>query len=454
VTTPINPYPGNTAWPSSWQGSRLTGRFVDILGQPIQGYITLTPSAAAVLDSLNNVVVLPATRKVTLDATGAFDVVIPATDDPDMNPTNFTYTVQEVVHGGRSYSINAPMNKTQDLADIAPVPSSNGVTIVRGEPGVGVKPGGSVGQILAKASAADFDTTWINPPAGSGGSSVVDQEVVRDTIASALRAGSGVNIVTDDAADTITISATGGGGGGNVAYVTSQAAADALPANTLAILLEAIGYNLTPVQTSRAYSYDGTVYYNTITVPMSAPTPGNLLLLFVGVDKDSGGGHTTPTGWTQFHATNGASVSGAAYFKIAAGGETSVSASWNTYARSASAIVFEMPIKNAIQVTQRAMPYSDVATAESVASLTTALASAGVAFAWSVADSWDSRGAATLTAGWTYLGSSTPPGSTTPTSVPSMEVAVKAVVQGETPSVTFYSGSFVDQSAAGMAVIK
>ncbi|WP_052265424.1 collagen-like protein [Ruegeria sp. ANG-R] len=39
----------------------------------------------------------------------------------------------------------------------------------KGDPGAGVAPGGAVGQILAKASEADHDTHWVDPPSGSGG---------------------------------------------------------------------------------------------------------------------------------------------------------------------------------------------------------------------------------------------------------------------------------------------
>jgi hypothetical protein len=38
----------------------------------------------------------------------------------------------------------------------------------RGVHGAGVPVGGSQGQILAKATSNDYDTLWINPPAGAG----------------------------------------------------------------------------------------------------------------------------------------------------------------------------------------------------------------------------------------------------------------------------------------------
>lgn len=43
-----------------------------------------------------------------------------------------------------------------------------------GADGVGVPPGGTTGQVLAKASAADYDTAWVDQTGGGGGSSAQD----------------------------------------------------------------------------------------------------------------------------------------------------------------------------------------------------------------------------------------------------------------------------------------
>lgn len=158
TVTPINPYPGNAAWPAEWQGAVLTGRFIDVLGNPIVGSITFAPSVVAVLATAAKRIVLSVPREVTLDANGAFSITIPATDDPDMNPTGWTYTVTENFPNGRSYSVPAPMNVTSDLATLAPVPSSVGNAIVRGPQG---DPGVRVVAFGAPAPAGLPDNTII-----------------------------------------------------------------------------------------------------------------------------------------------------------------------------------------------------------------------------------------------------------------------------------------------------
>nr|DAE59934.1 MAG TPA: tail collar fiber protein [Caudoviricetes sp.] len=52
---------------------------------------------------------------------------------------------------------------------------------VQGEPGLGVPPGGATGQVLAKASNANYDTIWVDQTGGGGGG-VVTLESIEITI--------------------------------------------------------------------------------------------------------------------------------------------------------------------------------------------------------------------------------------------------------------------------------
>jgi hypothetical protein len=51
---------------------------------------------------------------------------------------------------------------------VAVTPIEVEVTIASGQPGVGIPAGGATGQVLAKASGADYDTEWVNQQGGGG----------------------------------------------------------------------------------------------------------------------------------------------------------------------------------------------------------------------------------------------------------------------------------------------
>lgn len=50
----------------------------------------------------------------------------------------------------------------------------------QGDPGPGVAAGGTEGQLLAKASATNFDTEWIDPPSGGGGGIGIGWDLLAD----------------------------------------------------------------------------------------------------------------------------------------------------------------------------------------------------------------------------------------------------------------------------------
>lgn len=88
----------------SWNKVPLTGKYADAKGNPLTGTIRFTPSVR-VADVTDRVMVVPATFEAVLDAEGAFSIELPATDDPDIVPSGFTYTVVEEITGGETYSI-------------------------------------------------------------------------------------------------------------------------------------------------------------------------------------------------------------------------------------------------------------------------------------------------------------------------------------------------------------
>lgn len=122
----------------------ITGTFITFRGAAPLGKVTFTP-AVTLIDSAANQIVVPQPITVDLDSLGSFAVTLPATDDPDLAPTGWTYAVEEaIVAGGqldtRKYLISVPKDtpvnpatgrREIDLADIVPaVPAPAVVTYV------------------------------------------------------------------------------------------------------------------------------------------------------------------------------------------------------------------------------------------------------------------------------------------------------------------------------------
>lgn len=206
--------------------------------------VTLYPSVRQFIDATATpptVAFLKPFYQGTLDAEGDLSMEVPASNDADLNPTNFTYRVEYTFPGlgltPTSFYISVPEGGTINLPTVNPVQQSNGALLVQGVPA-----GGTDGQILSKDSNANYDTVWINPPAGGTGlpaggttgqilikTSGVDgaatwqtldtskitglSEAIDDRVAALLVAGSNVSLAYNDATGQLTISASGGGGG-------------------------------------------------------------------------------------------------------------------------------------------------------------------------------------------------------------------------------------------------
>lgn len=135
--TQINPYSGFN-WPTEFQGCRITGHFVNLNGTPLAGKsIQITPSVGTIIAPLSGMIITGVSLLLTLSSTGQIrgldgldttplGIVVPATDDPDVTPTAWTYQIAEQWAGGRAYSIVAPQNTTIDISQVAPVPTAGG----------------------------------------------------------------------------------------------------------------------------------------------------------------------------------------------------------------------------------------------------------------------------------------------------------------------------------------
>lgn len=115
---------------------RVTGRFLTPEGKPLAGQVIFR--APGMVTFPDSDVILGGPVAAPLDSTGAFEVVLPATDAPDMNPTGWSYAVAEQLAGvpmNRTYSVLLPAETPAvDLADIAPTdPTTPNYVAVRGD---------------------------------------------------------------------------------------------------------------------------------------------------------------------------------------------------------------------------------------------------------------------------------------------------------------------------------
>lgn len=108
----------------------VTGTFTDTSGGPVAGTISFTPSASRLLGT--GAVILGDPVIVELDEEGSISATLPASDDPNVNPTDFTYRVDETFVGvvGSTYFIDVLEGTTLDLSDVAvPGVVNNGTVI-------------------------------------------------------------------------------------------------------------------------------------------------------------------------------------------------------------------------------------------------------------------------------------------------------------------------------------
>ena len=101
----------------------VTGNYVDFEGNSIEGQVRFTLNQV-LRNGTDDQLIAPSSIVVPLSA-GSFSVQLPATNDPDVVPNPFTYTVEESFPGGRSYTISLPFTTvgSLDLADLSPTPT-------------------------------------------------------------------------------------------------------------------------------------------------------------------------------------------------------------------------------------------------------------------------------------------------------------------------------------------
>lgn len=169
--------------PSNVGTGTVTGNFsTDIEGVDLTTWkVTLKPSQRQFIDATSTPPSIPFLKEAyigRLDEDGNLHALelgeggadlpfeVPATNDADLNPLDFTYQVIYTFPGltTKAFYIEVPEGGTVNLVTENPVQQSNGALIVEGVP-----TGGTTGQVLAKASGTSYDTEWVDASAGGGG---------------------------------------------------------------------------------------------------------------------------------------------------------------------------------------------------------------------------------------------------------------------------------------------
>lgn len=185
------------------QTATLAGTFIDFLGQPIAGQITFTPSPEAVVYSAADRVMMPVVVTVTLDGAGHFTVNLPCSDFPGGNPVGFTYSVRELIPGGRTYPLSIPVGGPYDLADLSPASSASAGTVVW----AGLPSGGTTGQVPVKISNTSYDIGWTTVAGVGGGvTDGIKGDITISVGGTIYTIGTGAVTGAKIAADTITAS--------------------------------------------------------------------------------------------------------------------------------------------------------------------------------------------------------------------------------------------------------
>jgi hypothetical protein len=153
------------------------GHFVYSDGTPVKnGQLVLKATPPLIITNATNFMISTVPINITLDDHGqirgvdggavTLGIVIPATDDPDTNPTGtWVYKVRQL-WDGVSYNIIAPQNNVRDISDLVDINSLNSapagyVFLPKGDPGpTGAQgPQGPTGPVGPPGNALDAATT-------------------------------------------------------------------------------------------------------------------------------------------------------------------------------------------------------------------------------------------------------------------------------------------------------
>lgn len=155
-------------------GEQIEGSDPDPDLASLSGYVKFNPSTTRTVHAGEELIIYLKPITAEVDENGYFETQLIATDDTDLNPHGWTYTVSFHLIGAKfpTFAIEAPQGQTVDLSSVVPVAVANGTTIIQGGP---VGPTGDSAYDLAVAGGFVGDeAAWLASLEGSPGSPGAD----------------------------------------------------------------------------------------------------------------------------------------------------------------------------------------------------------------------------------------------------------------------------------------
>jgi hypothetical protein len=125
------------ALPAEFNTVQVYGKYLNLDGTPVVGYLTFEAAPVILKAAVSKDLIVPVVLQVNLDADGSFAINLPVTDDPDINPSDWTYKVTEGFGTRRVYnlSVHLAAGPTINIYDLAPVAISTGEYYLQGATG-------------------------------------------------------------------------------------------------------------------------------------------------------------------------------------------------------------------------------------------------------------------------------------------------------------------------------
>lgn len=112
----------------NWDLIPVRGHYVGSNGEPITGRVIFTPKVSRMVDAALHRTIIGKAQSVSL-VDGRLETHLPASDDPDITPSGFTWVVKEDFNGGSTYEVEIPLSAAGvgvELATLAPVAPNTG----------------------------------------------------------------------------------------------------------------------------------------------------------------------------------------------------------------------------------------------------------------------------------------------------------------------------------------